>query len=55
MMLLAATIVLSQLATAQSTVLTVKADKPGVAIQQNMWGIFFEDINFAADGEEPFI
>jgi alpha-N-arabinofuranosidase len=50
MMLLAATIVLSQLATAQSTVLTVKADKPGVAIQQNMWGIFFEDINFAADG-----
>ena len=37
-------------AQAQTTVLTVKADKPGAAIQPAMWGIFFEDINFAADG-----
>lgn len=31
-------------------VLTVYADKPGPEIQPTMWGIFFEDINFAADG-----
>ncbi|WP_333819506.1 alpha-L-arabinofuranosidase C-terminal domain-containing protein [Ohtaekwangia sp.] len=37
-------------AIAQSTVLTVNAEKPGAAIQPTMWGIFFEDINFAADG-----
>ena len=28
----------------------VKADKPTAAIQPTMWGIFFEDINLAADG-----
>ena len=28
----------------------VKADKPVADIQPTMWGIFFEDINFAADG-----
>ena len=28
----------------------VKADQPGAVIQPTMWGIFFEDINFAADG-----
>ncbi len=33
---------------AQSIV--VKADKPTATIQPTMWGIFFEDINFAADG-----
>lgn len=32
------------------TVLTVSADKPGAEIQPTMWGVFFEDINFAADG-----
>ncbi|MDP4206032.1 MAG: alpha-L-arabinofuranosidase C-terminal domain-containing protein [Bacteroidota bacterium] len=30
--------------------LTVLANKPGPEIQHSMWGIFFEDINFAADG-----
>jgi len=36
---------------AQTTnVITVYADKPGSSIQPTMWGIFFEDINFAADG-----
>jgi len=30
--------------------LVVKADKPVADIQPTMWGIFFEDINFAADG-----
>ncbi len=28
----------------------VDADKPGAAISATMWGIFFEDINFGADG-----
>ena len=30
--------------------LTVLAGKPGPQISPNMWGIFFEDINFGADG-----
>src|SRR5688572_6229842 len=30
--------------------LTVQADKPGAAINPAMWGVFFEDINFGADG-----
>jgi alpha-L-arabinofuranosidase len=35
---------------AQRTSLVVKVDKPIAVIQPTMWGIFFEDINFAADG-----
>jgi len=30
--------------------ISVQADKPGAEIQPAMWGVFFEDINFAADG-----
>lgn len=30
--------------------ITVQADKPGAKISPTMWGIFFEDINFGADG-----
>jgi alpha-L-arabinofuranosidase len=30
--------------------ISVQADKPGAEIQPSMWGVFFEDINFAADG-----
>lgn len=30
--------------------ITVLAGKPTVEIQPTMWGVFFEDINFAADG-----
>ena len=30
--------------------LTVELDRPGVPINRGMWGIFFEDINFGADG-----
>ena len=30
--------------------LIVSADKPGAKINPAMWGIFFEDINFGADG-----
>jgi alpha-N-arabinofuranosidase len=40
-----------QLAMAQSTrTITVHADKPGADISPTMYGIFFEDINFGADG-----
>ncbi len=35
---------------AQTLVITVNAKKPGAAIQPTMYGIFFEDINYAADG-----
>lgn len=30
--------------------LTIQVNKPTVAIHSTMWGIFFEDINFGADG-----
>jgi hypothetical protein len=29
---------------------TVDINHPGAPIQPTMWGVFFEDINFAADG-----
>lgn len=31
-------------------VITVKANEPKADIQPTMWGVFFEDINFGADG-----
>lgn len=31
-------------------VINVNAKRPGAPIQKTQWGIFFEDINFAADG-----
>jgi len=34
----------------QPVELIVDAGKPGAVIQPDMWGIFFEDINFGADG-----
>jgi alpha-L-arabinofuranosidase len=33
-----------------SVSITVLADQPGVKINPAMWGLFFEDINFGADG-----
>lgn len=45
----ALTVCITTLLHAQSTV-TVQLDKPGAALNPNMYGIFFEDINFAADG-----
>ena len=30
--------------------LTVQVDRPGASINPAMWGVFFEDINFGADG-----
>lgn len=32
------------------TRITVQVDQPGAAIRPTMWGVFFEDINFGADG-----
>ena len=43
-------VLLSAQLLAQSTKLTVQVDKPIAEIQPTMWGIFFEDINFGADG-----
>jgi alpha-L-arabinofuranosidase len=50
--LLIATIFMSQLPAASQTVTNVLVDisKPIARVQPTMWGIFFEDINFAADG-----
>ena len=35
---------------AQSNVMHLRVDRPGAEIQPTMYGIFIEDINFAADG-----
>jgi alpha-N-arabinofuranosidase len=34
----------------QPVSITIQADKPIAKVPSTMWGIFFEDINFAADG-----
>ena len=34
----------------QGTEITVLSNKPGADVHPTMWGVFFEDINFAADG-----
>ena len=46
---LAMGLMVSLSASAQQHQFTVNA-KPGAPIQPTMYGIFFEDINFAADG-----
>lgn len=44
-------ILTSGLSTAQEPLeISIQADRPGAEIQPTMWGVFFEDINFAADG-----
>jgi alpha-L-arabinofuranosidase len=45
-LVIAGTAVLS----ASQPTITLQADKPGIAISPQLWGIFFEDINWAADG-----
>ncbi len=40
----------TQTTAAQNSVIAVQVDKPGAAIPASLFGIFFEDINFAADG-----
>jgi len=41
---------LLNIANSQNTKLVVNVDDPVFEIQPTMWGLFFEDINFAADG-----
>ncbi|HEX3628071.1 MAG TPA: alpha-L-arabinofuranosidase C-terminal domain-containing protein [Verrucomicrobiae bacterium] len=43
-------IIASPSAHAGLVTLTVQAEQPGAKINPAMWGIFFEDINFGADG-----
>ncbi len=40
----------SVMALAATNEMTVNVSKPGAAVQSTMYGIFFEDINYAADG-----
>jgi len=40
----------AQLAGAQPNTIAVQVDRPGAAIAPTMFGLFFEDINFGADG-----
>lgn len=40
----------ASLSSLSAATLTVKVDQPGPAINPAMWGVFFEDINFGADG-----
>src|SRR3954462_13604057 len=35
---------------AGTSAITVQTDRPGARINSAMWGVFFEDINFGADG-----
>lgn len=35
---------------AQTETITVQVDRPGAKIPETLFGLFFEDINFAADG-----
>src|SRR5829696_2255796 len=37
-------------AAAQTRGVTVQVDRPGAAVPRTLFGLFFEDINFAADG-----
>lgn len=48
--LLALFAITATVSVAQKNVLTVTVDKPAGEIQPTMWGIFFEDINYGADG-----
>jgi alpha-N-arabinofuranosidase len=43
-------IVQAQIAFAQTGNITVQVDKPGATIPKTLFGLFFEDINFGADG-----
>src|SRR3954451_17545419 len=37
-------------AAAQTRSVTVQVDRPGAPVPRTLFGLFFEDINFAADG-----
>ncbi|MEO9112322.1 MAG: alpha-L-arabinofuranosidase C-terminal domain-containing protein, partial [Lacunisphaera sp.] len=44
------TVFAAAVSTLSAATVTVKVDQPGAAINPAMWGLFFEDINFGADG-----
>lgn len=44
------TFAVSAYAQSQSNIMTVDTGKKGIPVQNTMYGLFFEDINFAADG-----
>src|ERR1044072_5969595 len=48
--LLAIVLIQWQVTFAQTRSVTVQADKPGAPIPKTLFGLFFEDINFGADG-----
>jgi alpha-L-arabinofuranosidase len=48
--ILAMLMVMPLIGSTQLQKIVVAADKPAFEIQPTMWGVFFEDINFAADG-----
>ena len=43
-------IIFSQIGFAQTRNIMVQVDKPGAQIPKTLFGLFFEDINFGADG-----
>jgi alpha-L-arabinofuranosidase len=49
-LLVLALLVCCHLHATETTTVIVQADKPGAQINTAMWGVFFEDINFGADG-----
>jgi alpha-N-arabinofuranosidase len=49
-LLLAIALLQTQLAFAQTRNITVQVNQPGGAIPKTLFGLFFEDINFGADG-----
>src|SRR6185369_17166210 len=47
---IAVLLIQAQIAFAQTRNITVEVDKPGAAVPKTLFGLFFEDINFGADG-----
>ncbi|HEU5131861.1 MAG TPA: hypothetical protein VFT26_07160, partial [Pyrinomonadaceae bacterium] len=48
--LIAIALIQTPIAFAQTRTITVQVDKPGAAVPKTLFGLFFEDINFGADG-----
>ena len=50
LLLCALALVTSMGMSAQRNEMVIQTKKPGAPVQKTMYGIFFEDINYAADG-----
>ena len=46
----ALTLVAAPAAAQEERAVTVQVDRPGAAVPDTLFGLFFEDINFGADG-----